>query len=64
MPDRGTRGPTLTSAKQAEQAARDKRLTEALRANLHRRKEQARARQDAGRDGSETETPNDDRGGG
>jgi len=64
MADRGARRRTLTSAKQAEQAARDKRLTDALRANLHRRKEQARARQDGGRDRSEADTPNDDRNGG
>jgi hypothetical protein len=38
--------PRLTPARQAEQAARDKRLAEALRANLRRRKEQARARED------------------
>jgi hypothetical protein len=36
--------PHLTPARQAEQAARDKRLAAALRANLQRRKEQARAR--------------------
>jgi hypothetical protein len=39
--------PRLTPARQAERAARDKRLAEALRANLRRRKEQARAREDA-----------------
>jgi len=38
--------PRLTPSRQAEQAARDKRLAEALRANLRRRKEQARARED------------------
>lgn len=38
--------PHLTPARQAEHAARDKRLAEALRANLRRRKEQARARED------------------
>ena len=38
--------PHLTPARQAEQAARDKRLAAALRANLQRRKEQARARED------------------
>jgi hypothetical protein len=38
--------PRLTPARQAERAARDKRLAEALRANLRRRKEQARARED------------------
>ena len=39
--------PRLTPARQTERAARDKRLAEALRANLRRRKEQARAREDA-----------------
>jgi hypothetical protein len=39
--------PNLTSARRAEQEARDRRLAEALRANLRRRKEQARAREDA-----------------
>jgi hypothetical protein len=38
--------PHLTPARRAEQAARDKRLAQALRANLQRRKEQARARDD------------------
>ena len=38
--------PRPTPARQAERAARDKRLAEALRANLRRRKEQARARAD------------------
>jgi hypothetical protein len=42
MPD----DPHVTPARQAAQAARDKRLAEALRANLRRRKEQARARDD------------------
>jgi hypothetical protein len=37
--------PRLTPSRQAEHAARDKRLAEALRENLHRRKEQARARE-------------------
>jgi hypothetical protein len=40
-------GPRITPVQQAERAARDKRLAEALRANLRRRKEQARAREDA-----------------
>jgi hypothetical protein len=35
--------PELTPRKQAERAARERRLAEALRANLGRRKEQARA---------------------
>jgi len=34
----------ITRAKQIEQAARDERLARALRENLRRRKEQARAR--------------------
>jgi hypothetical protein len=38
--------PSLTPTRQAERAARDKRLAEALRENLRRRKEQARARAD------------------
>jgi hypothetical protein len=38
--------PRLTPGRQAEHAARDKRLAEALRANLRRRKEQARAREE------------------
>jgi hypothetical protein len=38
--------PHLTPARRAERAARDKRLAAALRANLQRRKEQARARTD------------------
>jgi hypothetical protein len=37
--------PRPTLSRQAERAARDKRLAEALRANLRRRKEQARARE-------------------
>ena len=43
MPD----APRLTPPRQTERAARDKRLAEALRENLRRRKEQARAREDA-----------------
>jgi len=38
--------PRLTPARRAEQAARNKRLATALRENLRRRKEQARARED------------------
>jgi hypothetical protein len=37
--------PHLTPSRRAEHAARDKRLAEALRENLRRRKEQARARE-------------------
>jgi len=40
MPD----SPRLTRAKEAERAAREARLGQALRDNLRRRKEQARAR--------------------
>jgi len=35
----------LTPAKRQQQAGRDKRLARALRENLHRRKQQARAKQ-------------------
>ncbi|HXP03829.1 MAG TPA: hypothetical protein VN808_06890 [Stellaceae bacterium] len=42
----GRETPHLNPARRAEQAARDKRLAAALRANLQRRKEQARARED------------------
>ena len=38
--------PRLTPSRRAEQAARDQRLAAALRENLRRRKEQARARED------------------
>jgi hypothetical protein len=37
--------PRLTPTRQAEHAARDKRLAEALRENLRRRKEQARSKE-------------------
>ena len=43
--------PLLTPARRAEQAARDKRLAAALRENLRRRKEQARAREDDAAEG-------------
>ncbi|MBV8494971.1 MAG: hypothetical protein JO162_16005 [Alphaproteobacteria bacterium] len=36
--------PRLTASKRQEQAERDKRLARALRQNLHRRKQQARAK--------------------
>ncbi|HTZ35689.1 MAG TPA: hypothetical protein VMB84_06655 [Stellaceae bacterium] len=39
--------PHLTPARQAERAARERRLAEALRENLRRRKEQSRERQPA-----------------
>lgn len=53
--------PRLTPARQAEQAARDKRLAEALRANLRRRKEQARAREDETAASSKTPSEQDER---
>jgi hypothetical protein len=40
-----TDGPTITETKRREQEARARRLAEALRANLGRRKEQLRARE-------------------
>jgi len=40
-----TDAPRLTRAKQGQHAARDQRLARALRENLRRRKEQARARE-------------------
>jgi hypothetical protein len=40
-----TDSPRLTRRKQVEHAARDERLARALRENLRRRKEQARARE-------------------
>jgi hypothetical protein len=40
-----TDSPHLTAARQRRHAARDERLARALRDNLHRRKDQARARQ-------------------
>lgn len=40
----GADAPRLTAARQAERAAQDRRLARALRDNLQRRKEQARAR--------------------
>jgi hypothetical protein len=39
--------PRITAARRAEREARDARLATALRANLRRRKEQARARDEA-----------------
>jgi hypothetical protein len=44
MPD----SPHLTPAKRREQAARSERLARALRDNLHRRKAQARTREEGG----------------
>ena len=40
-----TEPPRLTPTRQAEHAARDKRLAVALRENLRRRKEQARSKE-------------------
>ena len=42
--------PRLTPGRQAERTARDKRLAEALRQNLRRRKDQARARENEAAD--------------
>jgi hypothetical protein len=39
-----TDSPNLTRGKRIELAAREERLAQALRANLHRRKQQARAK--------------------
>jgi hypothetical protein len=41
--------PRLTPSRRAEQMAQEKRLAEALRENLRRRKEQARARETSDR---------------
>jgi hypothetical protein len=40
-----TDSPNLTRAKRIEHAAREERLARALRDNLHRRKQQTRAKQ-------------------
>jgi len=40
-----TDSPNLTRAKRLEHTAREERLARALRANLHRRKQQTRAKQ-------------------
>ena len=40
-----TDSPNLTRAKRVEHAAREERLAQALRDNLHRRKQQARAKE-------------------
>jgi hypothetical protein len=45
MPETPHSAPRLTPGRRAEHAARDRRLAEALRENLRRRKEQARARE-------------------
>jgi hypothetical protein len=44
MTDRPRSSPDLNDDKHAEQTARAERLARALRENLHRRKDQARAR--------------------
>jgi hypothetical protein len=52
--------PKLTAAKSAERVAREARLAGALRDNLRRRKEQARARaaeRDASNDSAEPSVP-------
>jgi hypothetical protein len=49
--------PHLTPARQAQHAVRDKRLAEALRDNLRRRKEQARAKGSGTAPGSATADP-------
>jgi hypothetical protein len=50
--------PRLTPSRQAQHAARDKRLAEALRANLRRRKEQARARESEQPEPADAPAPN------
>ena len=52
-------GGSTKSAPGAEKAARQTRLAEALRANLKRRKEQSRARQDTGRGAPPSSEPAD-----
>ena len=52
--------PQLTPSKRQEHAERDKRLARALRQNLHRRKQQARAKERRGTPSAadpETEDP-------
>jgi hypothetical protein len=49
--------PRLTGAKEIEHAARDERLARALRENLRRRKEQARAREPNAADLSDKAAP-------
>jgi len=51
--------PRVSPSRQAERAARDQRLAEALRQNLRRRKEQARARDDGATDQDPTPKPQD-----
>jgi hypothetical protein len=54
--------PRLTPARRAEHAARDKRLAAALRENLRRRKEQARAKQDGAAPADREADPKEPRG--
>jgi hypothetical protein len=54
--------PRLTPARRAEHAARDKRLAAALRENLRRRKEQARAKQIEPAPADRAPDPNEPRG--
>jgi hypothetical protein len=49
--------PRLTPARQAQHAARDKRLAAALRDNLRRRKEQTRAKESGAAPGLVTADP-------
>ena len=51
--------PHLTRAKQNEHAQRDERLARALRENLHRRKQQARAKQQHADEAAADPTPDD-----
>lgn len=44
MTDRDPKGPRLSAKGEAAQVARQARLAEALRANLHKRKAQSRGR--------------------
>jgi hypothetical protein len=54
--------PRLTPARRAEHAARDKRLAAALRENLRRRKEQARAKETESAPADREPDPNEPRG--
>ena len=51
--------PHLTRAKQKEYAQRDERLARALRENLHRRKQQARGKQQHAGEPTADPTPDD-----
>lgn len=52
--------PRPSAVRQVEQAARDERLARALRDNLRRRKEQARARQPHAEEQPDTATTGDE----